>query len=205
MEEIGLFPLGIVLLPGEQIPLHIFEDRYKELIGECIDAEREFGLVLSDPDGMRTVGTRARVEAVLERFDDGRMNIVVRGGERFSIAALTSGRAFSTAEATPYTDDDDAEEPLEEELARCLETFARLADAAEAESTATDPQAESVAFDLAGRIAFAPGPKQELLEMRTERSRVRRLIELMEEAEEALQRGATIRRRAAGNGHVASE
>src|SRR5256885_1424185 len=98
MEEIGLFPLGIVLLPGEQIPLHIFEERYKELIGECIEAECDFGLVLSDPEGMRTVGTRATVETVLERFDDGRLNIVVRGGERFSIGALTGGRAFSTAE-----------------------------------------------------------------------------------------------------------
>ena len=74
--EIGLFPLGIVLLPTEQIPLHIFEPRYRELIAECLEEEREFGLILADDDGLREVGTRALVTEVLERFDDGRLNVV---------------------------------------------------------------------------------------------------------------------------------
>ena len=59
MSELGLFPLGIVLLPTEQIPLHIFEERYQELIGECLDLELEFGLVFADDEGLREVGTRA--------------------------------------------------------------------------------------------------------------------------------------------------
>ena len=72
MSELGLFPLGIVLLPSEQIPLHIFEERYQELIGECLDLEQEFGLVFADDEGLREVGTRALVTEVLDRFDDGR-------------------------------------------------------------------------------------------------------------------------------------
>ena len=89
MAELGLFPLGIVLLPTEQIPLHIFEDRYQELIGECLDEEREFGLIFADEDGLRELGTRAAVTEVLERFDDGRLNIVVEGRERFRLLELT--------------------------------------------------------------------------------------------------------------------
>src|SRR6476619_38938 len=85
--EIGLFPLGLVLLPTERVPLHIFEDRYRELIGECIELEREFGLLYADDAGLREVGCRAGVLDVLERFDDGRMNIVVEGRERFRVVA----------------------------------------------------------------------------------------------------------------------
>src|SRR6187551_2014182 len=96
--EIGLFPLGIVLLPTELVPLHIFEPRYRELISECLEEEREFGLVLADDDGIRDVGTRAAVTEVLERFDDGRLNVVVEGRERFWISELTGGRSFQTAE-----------------------------------------------------------------------------------------------------------
>ena len=99
MNELGLFPLKVVLLPTEQIPLHIFEPRYKELIGECIEDDAEFGLVLSDDEGLRQVGTRARVTDVLERFDDGRLNVVVEGGERFRLVELTTGRIIRRAKS----------------------------------------------------------------------------------------------------------
>src|SRR3954452_798695 len=108
MEELGLFPLGIVLLPTETVPLHIFEPRYRELIGECIEEDREFGLVYADEGGVRELGTRARVAAILERFDDGRLNIVVEGGSRFLVERLTEGRPFMTAEVSDVDDDDDA-------------------------------------------------------------------------------------------------
>ena len=90
MDEIGLFPLGLVLLPTEQVPLHIFEPRYRELIAECLDAGEPFGLVFADDDGLRRIGTLASVVEVTDRFDDGRLNVVVEGGERFRIVAVTS-------------------------------------------------------------------------------------------------------------------
>ena len=90
--EIGLFPLELVLLPTERVPLHIFEPRYKELIGECLRSGREFGLVLQDEQGRRDIGTRAAVVEVLQVFDDGRMNVVVEGHERFRLRELTTGR-----------------------------------------------------------------------------------------------------------------
>ena len=96
MIEIGLFPLGLVLLPTEQVPLHIFEPRYQELIGESLESGIPFGIVYADDDGLRQVGTLANVSEVTERFDDGRLNIVVDGGERFRLLELTSGRSFVT-------------------------------------------------------------------------------------------------------------
>src|SRR6516165_8744487 len=83
--EIGLFPLELVLLPSERVPLHIFEPRYKELIGECLRSGEEFGLVLQDEQGRREIGTKAVVVEVLQVFDDGRMNVVVEGHERFRL------------------------------------------------------------------------------------------------------------------------
>src|ERR687898_526017 len=105
MSELGLFPLGIVLLPSEQIPLHIFEDRYQELIGECLAEEREFGLIYADDDGLREIGTLAIVTEVLDRFDDGRLNIVVEGRERFRLLELTGAEVEEprlTAEQLSY-------------------------------------------------------------------------------------------------------
>ena len=125
MTEIGLFPLALVLLPTERVPLHIFEPRYKELIGECLELEQEFGLVLADEDGLRPVGTRASVTDVLHRFPDGRMNIVVEGGERFRLVRLTSGRSFDTAEVEPLEDEEDEADADARVLA--LERYSTLA------------------------------------------------------------------------------
>ena len=104
MDEIGLFPLGLVLLPTELVPLHIFEPRYRELIAECLAETSEFGLVLADDDGLREIGTRAAVTEVLDRFADGTLNIVVEGRERLRVVELTAGRSFQTAHVEPYAD-----------------------------------------------------------------------------------------------------
>jgi Lon protease-like protein len=101
MPELGLFPLSIVLVPTERIPLHIFEPRYRELIEECVENETDFGLVLATGDGaVHEIGTRASVLEVLEVLDDGRMNVVVEGGERFRLLELTSGRSPRPRRAT---------------------------------------------------------------------------------------------------------
>ena len=103
MPELGLFPLGIVLLPSERVPLHVFEERYKELIDECIAPDEEFGLLYADESGLREIGCRATVVEVIERFDDGRLNVLVEGRERFRILRHTGGRSFSTAEVDPVS------------------------------------------------------------------------------------------------------
>ena len=89
--EIGLFPLATVLVPGELLPLHIFEDRYRRLIGDCERHGQEFALLFADDDGTRELGCTAELVEVIERFDDGRLNIVVRGGEVVRVLAIIRG------------------------------------------------------------------------------------------------------------------
>ncbi len=204
MTGIGLFPLDIVLLPGERIPLHIFEERYKELIGECLAIRVPFGLILRDDEGMRTVGTRAIVTEVLERFDDGRLNVIVRGGERFAIVRETDGRSFDTAEIEDFDDEPDAEQPSRKETAACLRAFRDLVREVGADAAGTDLTAESLAFELAGQIAFEAQAKQALLELRSEAERVRTVIDMLRRAVEQVRRRKEIRDLASGNGHVAS-
>lgn len=202
MSEIGLFPLGMVLLPTERVPLHIFEPRYRELIGECLDKEREFGLVLADDDGLREVGTRASVVEVLQEFEDGRLNVVVEGRERFRLVELTAGRTFQTGEVEPVEDEDEEEPPAQEDVERAMELFRRLAETAEAEVEQPGAETEWLSFELAARIDFGSELKQELLELRSERARLRRLSELMERATQAIAVEREVRERASRNGKV---
>jgi Lon protease-like protein len=200
MSEIGLFPLNLVLLPGEQAPLHVFEPRYEELIGECLADDEEFGLVLADEDGIREIGTRAGVIEVLEQFDDGRLNVVVEGRERFRLLELTEGRSFATAEVEEI--DDDVDQPTEEEVEQCLAAYDRVVRAAEADLEDLDLDADSIAFQIAARVDFGTEIKQGLLELRSERERVLRLAPMLNQAADAVKRDREIRERASGNGRV---
>jgi Lon protease-like protein len=200
MSELGLFPLGIVLLPTEQLPLHIFEERYQELIGECLAEEREFGLVYADDDGLREVGTRAAVTEVLERFDDGRLNIVVEGRERFRLLQLTSGRSFHTGVVEPVEDEPDPADPVDQERAFAL--FRRLVELTGADVEPPAPDVALLSFELAGRFELAPELKQRLLALTSERARVRMLAGVLDAAAQAVQREREIAERAAGNGRV---
>jgi Lon protease-like protein len=200
MPEIGLFPLALVLTPTERVPLHIFEPRYKELIGECIADGAPFGLVLEDDSGRRDVGTLAEVKEVAHVFDDGRMNILVEGGDRFRVTAWTDGRPFPTAEVEPLDDEDATPDPHAADEA--LAVFRRLAAVADAEIEEPDGSSGSLAFEIAAHVDFGTEPKQELLELRSERHRLKRLTELLEHALTAMTREREIRERAATNGRV---
>lgn len=200
MSELALFPLGIVLLPTEQIPLHIFEDRYQELIGECLDLEQEFGLIFADDEGLREIGTRAAVTEVLDRFDDGRLNIVVEGGERFRLLEVTEGRSFQTGLVEPVEDEVDAADSKDTEHA--LELFHRLVELTGAEVEEPSLSVEQLSFELAGRFEFAPELKQKLLQLTSERLRMHLLAELLAGAAVAVERERDIAERAHGNGKV---
>jgi Lon protease-like protein len=200
--EIGLFPLELVLLPTERVPLHIFEDRYRELIGESLTSGNEFGIVLEDADGLREVGTSAGVVELVHTFDDGRMNILVEGRSRFSVRELTEGHSYQTAEVEAY-DDDVHEIPTEAETERTLQAFHQLAEIAEADEVNVPAVGEApLSFRLAARVDFGTMLKQELLELRSERARLDRLVDLLGHAAAALAREREVRERASGNGKV---
>jgi Lon protease-like protein len=201
MPEIGLFPLELVLLPSERVPLHIFEDRYKELISECVTDACEFGLILETEDGLRDVGTMTGVLEVIHTFDDGRLNVLVEGHDRFRLTYETEGRSFRTAEIE--TLDDEEEAPTEAEVEEAMAVFRRLVQVAEAEEI-EEPGggATALSFQLASKVDFGHEVKQELLELRSERQRLVRLVELLERAVAGLTREREVRERASGNGKV---
>jgi Lon protease-like protein len=180
MNELGLFPLGIVLLPTEQIPLHIFEDRYQELIAECLEEEREFGLVYADDSGLREIGTRAAVTEVLDRFDE--------------------GRSFHTGRVEPVADDGDRADDADAERAVAL--FHRLVALTGAEVEGPPLESAQLSFALAGRFELAPELKQRLLALTSERRRMALLAELLEGAAAAVERERETAERAQGNGKV---
>ena len=200
VDEIGIFPLGVVLLPTERIPLHIFEPRYRELINECIDGDTEFGLVFADDDGVREIGTRAFVTDVLERFEDGRLNIVVEGQERFLVERLTQGRSFMTAIVETVADDVGEPDPDEETAARAAGAFRALAALADAESPEIDESSPQLAFELAAQVELAPDSKQNLLELRSEQQRLELVCELLDAARAVLLATRELGERAKRNG-----
>ena len=197
--EIGLFPLGIVLLPTERVPLHIFEPRYQELIGECLESGEAFGLLYADDQGVREVGTLARVADVLERFDDGRLNIVVEGGERFRVEELTRGRSFMTAEVGEVEDEPGAVVEAET-AARAAGSFRALAAVAGAETGEPDESSPALSFELAAQVELPAEAKQRLLESRVEQERLELVAELLDAARAALIAARELGERARRNG-----
>lgn len=200
MPEIGLFPLGIVLLPTERVPLHVFEERYKELIGECIDADAEFGLVYAAGDELAEVGTHARVAQVLTRFPDGRLNVLVEGGSRFRLGELTTGRSFHTAIVSPIEDDEGSAE--QESVERALRQFARLREITGSDVDPPAPEEPQLSFALAGRVELPADDKLDLLLDVSERSRMNRVCELFDTAIAAAERMRIAAERATTNGRV---
>jgi Lon protease-like protein len=197
--EIGIFALGAVLSPGELLPLHVFEDRYKELVSECIAQEQPFLVLYSDEQGTRELGCTAKVVEVLERFDDGRMNIVVEGGELVTVVKLTRGRSFTTALIEPVADDLQAGEERE----AALSIYREFAAAAGIEVPDDIEEAGvPLSYAIMERVDFPPAEKQGVLELRSERGRLVALIELLARGMQTLQKIEEIRKRAQGNGKM---
>jgi Lon protease-like protein len=177
---LGLFPLGLVLLPGELVPLHIFEERYKRLIGVSRATGEEFGIVLRHEDNVAEYGCTAEVASVLEEFDDGRLNIVVRGRERFRLHELVDPQDeddYLRALVTPLEDD----VPLAPAgmLRKAESLYGRLLELADVEAEAGAGEGAEDSFRMAGTVDFGLTVKQRLLESRSEAERLEQLIELM--------------------------
>jgi ATP-dependent Lon protease len=201
MSHLGLFPLPIVLVPSERVPLHIFEPRYKELVGECIERGEEFGVLLHKEGGeTHDVGTRAAIAEVLRVLPDGRMHILVEGGDRFRLLELHDGRPYLTAAVEEVTDVD--EPPERNDVERVLELFLALQRTVGSSREPPDPDSPLFDFEVVARVDFGTAEKQELIELTSPRHRYTRLAELLGHALEALTLEREIQDIAAGNGKV---
>jgi Lon protease-like protein len=199
--ELPIFELPLVLLPGEQVPLHIFEERYKRMVGKALDQGEPFGVVLRDDEGARSVGCTARVDDVLERFDDGRMNVVVSGEAPFKVLDRFESLEYPAGEVELIPDQ---EIPAvdEESASAAREAFAELAEKATGERPDDDELSGASAYALASRIELPADTKQQLLEMRDEDDRMVLLANALGAVGKALERAEEAAERASGNGKV---
>jgi Lon protease-like protein len=200
--ELPIFELPVVLLPGERIPLHIFEDRYKRMVGRALDEDEPFGIVFHDDDGARSIGCTARVDEVLERFDDGRMNIVVSGGSPFRVLDRFESPDYPTGEVELIEEDQEVP-PIDDDAAGAArEAFAELAERATGERPAEGELEAASAYAIAARVELPVETKQRLLETRDEDERMQLLANALRAVEKALERAEEAAERARGNGKV---
>ena len=196
-----LFPLGLVLIPRELVPLHIFEERYKLMIGECLEQEREFGIVWLSDDGLKDIGCSARIDRVLERFDDGRLNILVEGTAPFRLVRRIEDLPYPAGDIQPLADD--PEDPDDARaIAAARGRYADLVAEVTDERPDEDTLAQLDAYGMAATLDVGLDAKQQLLELRTERARLEQLDDLFGEALGRIRHAERAAERARGNGSV---
>jgi Lon protease-like protein len=194
-----LFPLGLVLLPGETVPLHIFEERYKLMIGECLDEEREFGIIWLADDGLRDVGCGARITQVLERFDDGRVNILVEGTTPFRLERRIGDLDYPAGDVELLEDTAEGDDAA---LERARSGYADLVEEVTDSRPEPEALAELGAYGMAATLEIAPAAKQALLELRSEPARLEQLEALFAEALKRIKTAERVAEQASGNGHL---
>lgn len=199
-EDFPLFPLGIVALPSELVPLHIFEPRYRTMIGECLERGTEFGIVWLGDDGLKATGCACRVEDVLERMPDGRMNIVCRGTRPFRLRERREHLPYPAGVVEWLDDKDEAIDEGTLEAAR--EAYTALV----VEATDEEPEAEQLSrmrsYDMAATVDFGLDAKQGLLDLRSENARLRLVTRLLRAAVKRLDYVERAQARARSNGKV---
>ena len=200
--KIPLFPLDLVLFPGAPLPLHIFEDRYREMVRECLERQSGFGVVRARREGLAVIGCTAVIVAVLNRYEDGRLDILCEGRDRFEIEMLDDTRSYLQAEVDLLHDN--GEESTRSQREQCVAMHFELLHLSDEEAQQF-PQLDldsSVSFQLAASIPSDLGFKQELLGIRSDAQRSQRLIEFYQAVLPKLRRGAMAVKGSATNGHV---
>jgi hypothetical protein len=172
-----LFPLGVVLLPHNRLPLHIFEPRYREMVGEAIRDNSEFGIVLATEKGVANLGCTARVLEVTKRHPDGRFDIVSMGVRRFEILLLNEEKEYLRA-AVQFFDDDDAGLAPIAAREQALAAFCALKAIEGLDLETPDPETPQLSFHLAQAVPEIQF-RHLLLGMRSEPARVRHLAEFL--------------------------
>jgi len=195
-----LFPLEVVLLPGTPLPLHIFEPRYKEMIGECIANDAPFGVVLALEEGIADVGCTAEIITVTKEYPDGRMDLIAEGRKRFEVLELNEERSFLRAEVLLVPDETGT--AVEEEKVRAIQLHLEILSLAGAVQDLSAADQNQLSFYLARSLPLDLEFKQKLLTMRSEGERLQAVAAYLEGILPKLRRVARRREKAGGNGHV---
>src|SRR6266850_1233666 len=193
-----LFPLELVLLPQTNLPLHIFEERYKDMIRDCLENRWEFGILAVVDRSLESVGCTASISEVLDKFPDGRMNILVRGRRRFEISMLNQEKSYLRGKPM-FFGDDPAEPPAMELRERAVDLHRRLTELAELENESVqerppNPSDTQLSYRMMAGVPAELGWKQNLLELRSERERLARVMDYFEKLIKEIDRPATPRK-----------
>jgi Lon protease-like protein len=200
VRDFPLFPLPIVALPTESVPLHVFEDRYRRMIEECLLTEREFGIVWRSEGELKQVGCACEIEEVLERMDDGRLNILARGTRPFRLIQRQDDLHYPAGVIELLADEE--ESPDAEAAQATRELYAELVDHATDQQLEDDDLEAMDAYQMAATVEFGPDAKQELIELRSENARLRLLALLLRAAIKRLELVDRAQARARSNGKV---
>jgi len=198
-----IFPLELVLLPGVPLPLHIFEPRYKEMIAECLEQKKPFGVVRASSDGVADIGCTAEIMSVTKKYDDGRMDILTRGVDRFEVIEVNEDRSFLQAEIAMVHDEDEDEDddedggeharPAAEMVTQAVRLHAEIAKLAGAEPSGPDEHAGNLSFLLAGSLPLDLDFKQSLLATLSEAKRLEAVVGYLEAILPGLRRASKAR------------
>jgi Lon protease-like protein len=200
LRDFPLFPLGLVVLPSELIPLHIFEDRYKAMIARCLEEESEFGIVWLADDGLREIGCACEIAEILERMPDGRINLVARGTRVFRIEERQDELAYPAGTVEFLEDGDEEVDPMAAAAAHIA-----YADLVEQATDRTPELAEielMSAYAMAATVEFGLDAKQGLLDLRSESARMKLVARLCRAAIKRLDFIDRAQARARSNGRV---
>jgi Lon protease-like protein len=201
-----LFPLGLVMLPHQPVPLHIFEERYKTMIGECLSQDAVFGIVYFNGKRIAETGCTARVVEVLNRYEDGRMDILVLGEKRFLIRGIDESRSYLQASIEYF--DDVSEEPdsawrrWAEQGLELLRSYSQMTPPTEGFRLADGLDYKGISFLIAGNEGFSPDEKQAFLEMTSTRMRLKKSVTALGHLVKRLRISEEIQRIISGNGHM---
>jgi Lon protease-like protein len=205
-----LFPLNVVLLPQELLPLHIFEERYKEMVGACLKAKnevagnQEFGIVQVEGDKVHMIGCTARIVNVTRRYEDGRLDILTMGARRFEVLLTNEEQSYLQGGVDFFDDEPGADTAAEPESLRAIGLFR---DALQHLRKTKEipvhmpPPYRHLSFRIAGSLPLELSFKQDLLVTRNESRRLERVTQMMERLIAHVARVERIQRRAGGNGH----
>ena len=200
-ERIPLFPLNVVLLPGAELPLHIFEPRYREMVKTCLEEKSEFGMLLSLPKGLARVGCTAEIKAVVQRYQDGRMDILTAGRAPFRVVELFTEDPLLEGHVDYLDDRETPSSPrIQRELVELFEACHTLI-FDDYPKNLQGAGTEELSYLVATTLPMDLLWKQQILELRSEADRQERLVAYLREWAPHLQKKEAVRQRAGGNGH----
>ncbi len=200
IHSLPLFPLDLVLYPDEQLPLHIFEPRYKEMTRHCMAEGQPFGIVFAEEGELAAVGSTAAIDRVISRYGGGEMDLLVVGQERFRISHLYEERPYLTADVQTLGDREELIEPhMRERLItqhmKLLEIVGRIVRPSIYEDV------ERLSYVLAQNAGLEVQQKQRVLEMGSENERIAYLVQYFEVLLPRVEEQESLRRRMRSNGH----